>query len=88
MAENFVAESYNIDAVIKKSSDRATVPQGHDKNSPDIVYDHGRQKASLKFYQDAEASAKAQSDPDYGNQARIVPSDMIRLRQEKSRTIP
>lgn len=77
IAENFTAESYNIDATIKRISDRAVVPDSHQKASPDIIYDHGKKQASLKFYMDAEASAKAQTNPEYGEQVRIVPADQL-----------
>ena len=75
IAENFVADTYNLDATIKKVSDRATVPESTQDASPDILYD-GKQ-ASLKFYQDAESSAKAQTNPKYGEQTRIIPSDQV-----------
>mgnify|MGYP006913013491 CR=1 FL=1 len=33
--------------------------------------------SSLKFYKDAKSSAMRQSDPGYGDQHRIVPSDQV-----------
>lgn len=75
MAENFVAESYNLDAVIQKHTDRAYVPQSNKNASADIVFNYGKSEASLKYYKDAQSSAKAQTNPDYGNQTAIVPSD-------------
>ena len=76
MAENFVADSYNLDATIKRSdAPRATVPEENGLSSPDIQY--GDEQASLKFYKDAKSSAMRQSDPGYGNQHRIVPSDQV-----------
>lgn len=76
MAENFVADSYNLDAVIKGADvPRASVPEVNTLGSADIQY--GDQEASLKFYKDAESSAMRQSDPNYGNQNRIVPSDQV-----------
>lgn len=77
MAENFLAETYNLDAVIKKSADRAVVPSSNKNGSEDLIYDFGRKKASLKFYSDAEKSAKRQTDPKYGEQERIIPSDQL-----------
>jgi len=77
MAENFLAETYNLDAVIKKSADRAVVPASNKNGSADLIYDFGRKKASLKFYSDAEKSAKRQTDPKYGDQERIIPSDQL-----------
>ena len=56
MAENFVADSYNLDATIKRSdAPRATVPEENGLSSPDIQY--GDEQASLKFYKDAKSSA-------------------------------
>ncbi|MBD5102044.1 MAG: hypothetical protein HDT27_04975, partial [Subdoligranulum sp.] len=76
MAENFVAESFNLDAVLKNiDTPAATVPGETGLASPDIVYDGG--KASLKFYRDAESSGKAQLNPEYGDQNRIVPADQL-----------
>lgn len=76
MAENFVADSYNLDATIKRSdAPRATVPEENGLSSPDIQY--GDEQASLKFYKDAKSSAMRQSDPGYGDQHRIVPSDQV-----------
>lgn len=76
MAENFVADSYNLDATIKRSdAPKATVPGENGLSSPDIQY--GDEQASLKFYKDSKSSAMRQSDPGYGNQHRIVPSDQL-----------
>lgn len=77
VAENFVAESYNVDATIKKIDDYAYVPGSTEGASPDIVYDHAQQEASLKFYKDASSSAKAQLNPQYGDQNRIIPADQV-----------
>ncbi len=77
VAENFIAESYNLDARIKKSNDMAYVPESTADASPDIVYDHGRKKASLKYYKDFVESAKAQTNPKYEDQTRIVPDDQV-----------
>lgn len=77
IAENFIAETYNIDATIKKIPDRAVVPESTQNASPDIIYDGGKKTASLKFYQDAASSAKAQTNPKYENQDRIIPSDQV-----------
>lgn len=76
MAENFVAESYNLDAVLKNiKTPAATVPAENGLASADIVYNGG--KASLKFYADAKSSGKAQLNPDYGSQTPIVPADQL-----------
>lgn len=83
MAENFVADSYNLDAVIKGENGNtwAYVPESHDAASPDVVVVSKRgntvQEASLKYYGDAASSAKAQTNPKYGDQARIIPSDQL-----------
>lgn len=77
VAENFVAETYSLDARIKKIDDSALVPESNKSGSADIVYDHGTKKASLKFYKDANASANAQTNPEYGNQTRIIPKDQV-----------
>lgn len=76
MAENFVAESYNLDAVLKNVDvSAATVPGETGLASADVIYGDG--KASLKFYVDAESSGKAQLNPGYGDQDRIIPADQL-----------
>lgn len=75
IAENYVAGSYNVNATIKRIPDSAIVPQSTKNASPDIVYDGGKKAASLKYYQDAASSANAQTNPEYGSQTRIIPSD-------------
>ncbi len=77
VAENFVAETYNLDAIIKKINDKALVPESNKSASPDLLYNHGKNEASLKFYKDAVASAKAQTNKDYVNQKRIIPEDQV-----------
>lgn len=83
MAENFVADSYNLDAVIKGESENtwAYVPESHNAASPDVVVLSKRgntiQEASLKYYGDAASSAKTQTNPKYGDQVRIIPSDQL-----------
>ena len=77
VAENFIAESYNLDAKIKKSDDYAYVPESNKDASPDIVYDYDSKEASLKFYKDSEQSAKAQTNPKYENQTRVIPEDQV-----------
>lgn len=76
MAENFVAESYNLDAAIKKKIPSATTPKSNKNGSADIVYD-GDKEAGLKFNRSAESSAKAQTDPKYNGQDRVVPADQV-----------
>lgn len=76
MAENFVAGSYNLDAVLKGVNvPAAGVPGENGPASPDVVYNGG--KASLKFYNNAESSGKSQLNPEYGEQDRVVPTDQL-----------
>lgn len=77
LAENMHAGTYNLDAAIKKINDRAVVPESNDLGSPDIVYDHGKKSASLKFYNNIKKAVKAQTNPDYANQKRIIPTDQL-----------
>lgn len=76
MAENFVAGSYDLDAVLKNiRTSSATVPGETGRASADVVYNGG--KASLKFYVNAESSGKAQLNSEYGNQDRVIPADQL-----------
>lgn len=66
----------NLDVTIKRSdAPRATVPEENGRASADIKY--GDEQASLKFCKDAESSAMNQTNPGYGDQHRIVPSDQL-----------
>lgn len=76
MAEDFVAETYNLDAVIKQ----ADIPKAIAVNSngyASVDVQAGDQTASLKFNVNAKSSAKAQLNPAYGDQKRIVPTDQL-----------
>ena len=76
MAENFVAGSYDLDAVLKNiRTPSATVPGETGRASADVVYNGG--KASVKFYVNAESSGKAQLNSEYGNQDRVIPADQL-----------
>lgn len=76
MAENFVADTYNLDAVIKKVDvPKAIVPEDNKLNSVDIKY--GEDEASLKFYKEPKGSVGSQENPGYKNQKRIIPSDQL-----------
>lgn len=76
MAENFVAESYNLDAVLKNIKiPPATVLGETGRASADVVYNGG--KVSLKFYVNAESSGKAQLNLEYGDQDRVIPADQL-----------
>lgn len=82
MAEDFVAESYNLDAAIKRKVSSAKTPKSTANGSADIEYDGGK-TAGLKFLQEAESSAKAQTDPKYRGQDRVVPADQVDKAKEK-----
>lgn len=82
MAENFVADTYNLDAAIKNIDDRAVVLESHGKCSPDITYDNGSKSVSSKFCATPEQSVKAQLNPGYGDQQRLVPEDHVGPAQE------
>ncbi|MBO4897678.1 MAG: hypothetical protein J5590_05215 [Clostridia bacterium] len=75
IAENHHAETLNLDATIKKikNHEPAYTPGSTQKASPDIVY--GQKSAGVKYYKDAKSSGNAHTDPGYGDQIRIVPSD-------------
>lgn len=76
MSENFVAGSYDLDAVLKNiRTPPATVPGETGRASADVVYNGG--KASLKFYVNAESSGKAQLNLEYGDQDRVIPADQL-----------
>lgn len=60
VAEFWLGDSFNIDAVVKDVKDRANVIRSNELGSPDIVLNDGR-KMSLKYYADAAKSVKAQS---------------------------
>lgn len=74
IAENWHTETYNIDAIIKKSSTQATTEGSTARASADVSFD-SNQSASMKYYKDARSSANAQLNPEYGDQSRVVPSD-------------
>ncbi|MBQ9536373.1 MAG: hypothetical protein IJU79_01135 [Desulfovibrionaceae bacterium] len=60
VAEYWHGDTFNINAVIDGSSDRANVPGSHGLGSADIEI--GDIEYGLKYYKDAIASAKAQSE--------------------------
>ena len=76
LAENWHAETYNLDAVIQKSPTRAYAEGSTARASADVSFD-GNKAASMKYYKDASSSANAQSKPEYGEQYRVVPSDQV-----------
>ena len=60
IAEFWHADTFNIQAVLKDSKDRATVDRSHDYASADITTNYGK-SYGLKYYSTAEESAKAQA---------------------------
>ena len=60
LAEFWHADTYNIDAILNGSSNRAFVPRSTGFASPDVVLDTG-EAFQVKYYQDGAHSAKAQS---------------------------
>lgn len=68
VAEFWVADTFNIDAAVHRSSGpKAEVPRSTGYGTPDVIL--GDQQYQLKFYKDAEASLKAQSAT-FGESAR------------------
>lgn len=63
IAEFWHAGTYNIDAALHDSPNRADVPRSHDMGSPDIIIHtkEGDTAYSSKVYQDAKSTVKAQS---------------------------
>lgn len=59
VAEFWHSGTYNIDAAVKGSADRAFVERSHDFASADISTNFGK-NYGLKYYSDGQASAKAQ----------------------------
>ena len=60
IAEFWHADTFNIDAVLRGSENRAYVERSHEFASADITTNFG-EVFGLKYYKSAEASAKAQS---------------------------
>lgn len=60
VAEFWHSGTFNIDAAVKGSSDRAFVDRSHDFASTDISSNFG-DRYGLKYYSDGQASAKAQA---------------------------
>lgn len=59
-AERWAAETFNIDALARGSSNRAEVVGSNELGSVDVATNYG-ENASLKYYQDATGSAQAQA---------------------------
>ena len=60
IAEFWHSGTFNIDAALKDSKDRAFVDRSHDFASADISTNFGK-RYGLKYYADGQASAKAQA---------------------------
>lgn len=60
IAEFWQSGTFNIDAALKDSKDRAFVDRSHDFASADISTNFGK-RYGLKYYADGQASAKAQA---------------------------
>lgn len=68
VAEFWLADTYNIDLAVHRSAGpRAEVPRSTGYGTPDVVV--GDTRYQVKFYQDADASVKAQSIT-FGESAR------------------
>jgi len=78
-AEHFHAETFNIDAALKRMDHlKAYVLESNASKSPDIrIEDHSRvvREYSLKYYSTAKQSVDQQKG--YGDQGRIIPSDQL-----------
>ena len=61
IAEYWHADTFNIDAILEGSSTHADVPRSTEFASPDIELSSG-EKYQVKYYQDGEHSASAQSE--------------------------
>ena len=60
VAEFWHSGTFNINSALNDSNNRASVDRSHDFASPDISTNFGKQYG-LKFYNDGQASAKAQA---------------------------
>jgi len=60
IAEFFHARTFNVDAILNDSANRATVPRTTGYATPDVVLNSGEQ-FQIKYYTDGPSSAKAQS---------------------------
>ena len=76
MAENWHAETYNLDATIKNERTNASVPAETKLASADVVVDN-QQGYSLKYLINADSSANAQTNPGYKDQKLLVPTDQL-----------
>ena len=82
IAEQYHAQTFNLDAAAKKLTARADVPQVNGKNSMDIGVRHtpgGTPDArfQLKYGKTAAETIKMIRKGDYRNQQLIVPSDQV-----------
>lgn len=77
LAEGLHTGTYNLDATIKGMDTRAEVLA--DKGPVDIIYDGGKQ-VQAKY---TVRSAKAQLDPKYIGQEKLIPSDQLKSGREE-----
>ncbi|WP_051525802.1 hypothetical protein [Butyrivibrio proteoclasticus] len=76
-AEIWHADSFNLDAALNGSEFEATVPNSREKASADVIVsgkDYS-QDYSMKYYKDAESSAKEQAKTFYQDYCEEVASD-------------
>lgn len=77
VAEAYHAGTYNADAVRRGVDARAHAPRDASPNDV-IVRGSGEENAQLKYYREADATAKAISDPKYSDlEQKVVPSDQV-----------
>lgn len=60
-AEKWMADTFNIDAAARGSSNKANVVGSHDLGSVDVTTNYG-EDASVKYYHSANGSARAQAE--------------------------
>ena len=78
-AEMWHAGTANIDAVRQGLEPTAWAPRETVDHGPDVVFGgHERlDPAQLKYYSDAQASARAVSEPGYEDMTKIIPADQV-----------
>lgn len=77
-AEAWHAGTANIDAVRRGHTPEALAPRETIDHGPDIVFGEDRlDPAQLKYYADANSSAKAVAEPGYEDMAKVIPADQL-----------
>lgn len=92
VAEFWHADTFNIDAALKKSDHRMSVPRRTDLGSPDVKSEFSDEEYGLKYYKTGKDSAKAQARTEleankgedgssivsiYEGQYRVIPKDQL-----------